>query len=66
MYDERQNHGTKVKVVESYVNYIPTFDFSRMTHHLLSSVPEKYLEGLGSIVLCNMSGMPRSEKRAPC
>ena len=64
MSDERQDHGTtSVKVVEAYVDYIPTFDFSRMTNHLLSTVPEKYLEGLGSIVLCNMSGMPRSERR---
>lgn len=48
-----------VKVTESYVNYSPPLDYSAIATRLLASVPEKYLIGLDSVVLCNLSGQPR-------
>jgi hypothetical protein len=48
-----------VKVTESYVNYSPPLDYSVVAKRLLASVPEKYLIGLDSVVLCNLSGQPR-------
>jgi len=48
-----------VKVTESYVNYSPQLDYSAIAKRLLATVPEKYLIGLDSVVLCNLSGQPR-------
>jgi len=48
-----------VKVTESYVNYSPPLDYSAIAKRLLATVPEKYLSGLDSVVLCNLSGQPR-------
>jgi len=48
-----------VKITESYVNYSPPLDYSAITKRLLASMPEKYLVGLDSVVLCDLSGQPR-------
>lgn len=48
-----------VKVTESYVDYSPPLDYAAIATRLLATVPEKYLLGLDSVVLCNMSGQPR-------
>lgn len=53
----------RVKVVEAYVDYTPALNYRRMVERLLETVPEKYLNGLDSVVLCNMSGVPRRAKR---
>lgn len=52
----------RVKIVEAYVNYRPALNYARVVERLLVTVPEKYLTGLDSIVLCNLSGVPRREK----
>ena len=48
-----------VKGTESYVNYSPPLDYAAIATRLLATVPEKYLVGLDSVVLCNLSGQPR-------
>lgn len=48
-----------VKVTESYVNYSPPLDYSAVAKRLLATVADKYLVGLDSVVLCNLSGQPR-------
>lgn len=48
-----------VKVTEAYVNYGPPLDYSAVAKRLLATVPGKYLVGLDSVVLCNLSGQPR-------
>ncbi len=53
----------RIEIIESYSNYTPGLNFTGMVEHLLSTVPEKYLVGLDSVVLCNLSGLPQSEKR---
>jgi hypothetical protein len=52
----------RVKIVESYVDYKPTLNYRNMVERLLATVPEKYLIGLDSVVLCNFSGLPQREK----
>lgn len=51
-----------VKVTETYVNYRPPLDYSAVTKRLLATVPEKYLVGLDSVVLCNLSGQSRKSR----
>ncbi len=53
----------RVKVVEAYVDYAPALNYRGMVERLLATVPEKYLNGLDSVVLCNMSGLPQRAKR---
>ena len=59
-------HGSddsqRVTIVEAYVNYRPTLNYTRMVERLLMTVSEKYLVSLDSIVLCNLSGVPRRER----
>jgi hypothetical protein len=48
-----------VKITESYINYVPPVDCCAAVRRLLATVPEKYLVGLDSVVLCNLSGQSR-------
>jgi hypothetical protein len=48
-----------VKITESYINYVPPADYGATVKRLLATVPEKYLVGLDSVVLCNLSGQSR-------
>lgn len=48
-----------VKITESYINYVPPVDCCAAVKRLLATVPEKYLVGLDSVVLCNLSGQSR-------
>jgi hypothetical protein len=52
----------RVQIIEAYVNYKPEFNYSKIVERLIFTVPDKYLMGLGSIVLCNFSGLPKREK----
>jgi hypothetical protein len=52
-----------MNIVESYVDFVPTLNYRRLVERLLLTVPEKYLTGLGPIVLSNHTGIPRREKR---
>lgn len=48
-----------VKITESYINYVPPADYGATVNRLLATVPDKYLVGLDSVVLCNLSGQSR-------
>ena len=52
----------KVRIVEAYIDYYPAFDTTRLIQKLLSTVPEKYLRGLESIVLTNERALPRKDR----
>ncbi len=49
-------------MTEAYVDFTPSLDYSAMTQRLLSTVPDKYLVGLDSVVLCNFSGQSRKQR----
>jgi len=53
----------RVKIVEAYVDYTPALNYGRTVKRLIATVPAKYLNGLDSVVLCNMSGVPQRDKR---
>lgn len=52
----------KLPIYEQYVEYEPPFDVQRAIERMLGTVPEKYLLGLGSVVLTN--GRALTGKRA--
>lgn len=51
-----------IKIQEAYREYQPPFDFTRTVEKLLATVPQKYLSGLGCIVLVNQSSLPRRDR----
>lgn len=51
-----------VAIREFYNNFVPPRYVRRLVYNLLSSVPEKYLHGLDSVVLTNQSGAPRRKR----
>jgi hypothetical protein len=53
----------RVRIVESYRDYTPPFDVSKVVRTLLSTVPEKYLTGLDCVVLTHTDSVPRRETR---
>jgi len=53
---------TEIHINESYRDYSPRFDAAKTIRRLLEPVPEKYLVGLGSIVLSNFSGLSRGRR----
>ncbi len=42
-----------IPIYEQYENYVAPFDVKRAVERMLATVPDKYLTGLGSIVLTN-------------
>jgi len=53
----------RIAVQESYRNWVPPVKVSRAVTRLLQSVPEKFVAGLGSVVLTNASGLNHSDRR---
>jgi hypothetical protein len=51
-------------VIASFSDYQPPFDPAPIVRRMLESVPEKYLLGLGEVVLTNASGLPRKRRRS--
>src|SRR6185437_4325844 len=52
--------ATSVRVTEVLVSYRPGVDCARLTQRLLSTVPDKYLVELESVVLCSLAEQSRS------
>lgn len=52
-----------VEIIESYKDYEPPIDAKAVTRKLIENIPQKYLLGLGQIVITNQSGLPRRELR---
>jgi hypothetical protein len=51
-------------VSTSFSDYQPPFDPTPIVRRMLESVPEKYLLGLGEVVLTNAGGLPRKRRRS--
>jgi hypothetical protein len=52
-----------VEIIESYKDYEPSVNATVVTRKLIDNIPQKYLLGLGQIVITNQSGLPRRELR---
>jgi len=48
-----------VEIVESYKDYDPPVNATAVTRKLIDNIPQKYLLGLGQIVITNHSALPR-------
>jgi len=59
--DTRQRF--RPEIVENYRDFEPPTGFRRSLDQLLDTVPEKYLVGLGAIVLTNQAALTRDERR---
>ncbi len=51
------------EIVESYREWVPPINASRVVARLLAGIPQEYLTGLHSIVLTNSSGLNRGDRR---
>jgi hypothetical protein len=51
-----------MQVIEFYIDFQPPFDIKGDTEDLLRHVPERYLVGLGSIVITNSGALNRNER----
>ena len=52
-----------MKVQESYKQFTPPFEVISIVKYLINKLPEKYFNGLGSIILTNYTGLPRNRRR---
>lgn len=52
-----------VQIVENYKDYKPPTFVRRSIERMLRSVPDKYLAGLGAIVLTNTASFSRKDRR---
>ena len=51
--------GSHIQIVESYSDYRPPFNASKVVRTLLRTVPERYLRGLDCVVLVNQAFLSR-------
>ncbi len=54
--------GSEIPIKEFYRGYEPPVNASTTVRRLLEGVPEKYVRGLGSVVVTNLSGQPRRNR----
>lgn len=52
-----------VEIVEYYEDYEPPIDATKVTRKLIDSIPQKYLLGLGKIIITNRSRLTQRELR---
>ena len=52
-----------VEIIEFYKDYEPPINAIAVTRKLIDNIPQKYLLGLGQIVITNRSGLSRREMR---
>ncbi len=62
--DSGQKAPTCPIVSTSFSDYKPRFDPVPIVRRMLESIPEKYLVGLGEVVLTNVGGLPRKRRRS--
>src|SRR5262245_46101999 len=53
-----------VEIVETYRDWTPPLEVKRAIQGMLDSIPQRYLVGLGSVVLTNASGLNHARHRA--
>jgi hypothetical protein len=56
-------NDSNIPIYEQYESYQPSFDVKRAIHRMLGSVPDKYLVGIGSIVLTSESALTGKRAR---
>jgi hypothetical protein len=56
-------HNPKIPIYEQYQDYEPPFNVRRAVEHMVASVPDKYLVGLGSVVLTEEAALNRKRAR---
>jgi len=54
--------GSEIPIKEFYQHYQPPVKATAIVRRLLSRVPDKYIRGLGYVVLTNLSGQPRRHR----
>lgn len=59
----RMPDRSEIPVKEFYRGYEPPLKAAKAVMRLLEGVPQKYLVGLGSVVVTNLSGQPRRHRR---
>lgn len=55
--------GARPEIVENYRDFEPPANFRIMTEELLDSVPQKYLDGLKTIILTNRTALSRKQRQ---
>ncbi len=50
------------RVVESFTKFQPNVNYSAVVARLLTTVPDQYLTGLDSIVVCDLAGQTRKHR----
>ena len=58
----RMPNVSEIQIKEFYKSYEPPVSAAKIVRRLLDPVPDKYLRGLGSVVLTNLSGQPRRNR----
>jgi hypothetical protein len=59
--DDKKHAGPEI--IENYRDYEPSPEVRKVVEELLETVPEKYLKGLKTIVLCNRAALTRDQRR---
>ena len=52
-----------VEIVEYYKDYEPPIDAAKVVRKLIDNIPQKYLLGLGKIVITNQSSLSQRQLR---
>ena len=60
--ESKRSRASRLDIIQSYEDYGQSPDLKGCVSKLLSTVPDKYLLGLGSVVLCRQSDQPRRER----
>lgn len=55
--------SNSIRIVETYRQYRPPFDATKLVQEMLATVPEKYLVGLECVLLRNTGSLTRQERR---
>lgn len=55
-------HDSKVRVVESYVDFKPSMEYGLAVRATLATIPEPYLQGLDAIVLRDDASLTTEER----
>jgi hypothetical protein len=54
--------GSEIPIKEFYQRYEPPVDAAEIVRRLLTEAPDKYVRGLGYVVVTNLSGQPRRHR----
>lgn len=54
----------RIKIIEQYKDWTPPIRLKSTIEKLLSSIPQRYLAGLDTVVVSNASGLNRKRRRA--